>query len=118
MIEICYDPEKLRLTVKGHAGAGVQGQDLICCAVSVMTYTLAANVRRMQRRGWLKKAKIRLAPGDADISCVPAAGARDSVCSRVDAVCLGFLMLAREYPDFVRFQIRNREVLHEEEKLA
>lgn len=109
MIEIRYEPDHMRMTLKGHAGAGVPGQDLICCAASTMTYTLAANVRRMQKRGWLKKAKIRLSPGDAEIACTPHASVREAVSSRVDAVCLGFAMLAREYPDFVRFQMQKEE---------
>lgn len=118
MIEICYDPEGLCMTLRGHAGAGVPGQDLICCAASMLTYTLAANVRRMHKRGWLESGRIRLRPGDAEISCVPKKEARDMVVSRVDAICVGFLLLAREYPDFVRFQIHNKEVTNGTEGTA
>lgn len=108
MIEIYYDPRKLYVTLKGHAGAGVPGQDLICCAASAITYTLAANIRRMQKRGWLKKARIRLAPGDAEIICTPCAKAQEAVRCRVEAVCLGFAMLAQEYPEFVCFRAISR----------
>lgn len=118
MIGITYEPERCRLTLRGHAGAGESGQDLICCAVSALTYTLAANVRRMQKRGWLARAHIRLSPGDADISCVPGKGCREAVMGRMDAICMGFWMLSREYPDFVRFQLHSKEVCEHEERSA
>ena len=106
MIEIIYDPGKLQLKLKGHAGAGVPGQDLICCACSMNVYTLAANVRSMQRKGWMEYARLRLTPGDASISCVPKQDAQEQVRSRFEAIMLGFSMLAREYPEFVRFTVQ------------
>ena len=118
MIIISYDPEHCRITLRGHAGAGNPGQDLICCAASALTYTLAANVRRMQKRGWLKKAIIRMSAGDAEIVCVPGKHRRDPVRDRMDAICMGFWMLSREYPDFVRFQMNNKEVCEDEERSA
>lgn len=109
MIEICFYPADLRMTLKGHAGAGVPGQDLICCAVSALTYTLAANVRRMQRRGWLKKAGIRLRSGDAEITCTPFPEAGEWVRGRFETISLGYRMLWREYPDFIRYQEMEKE---------
>lgn len=106
MINICYDKEKFCLEMEGHAGAGIPGQDLVCCAASILVFTLAANVRRMRRHGWLEEARIRLAPGDARIVCMPHQYARDCVVSRMDAICLGFRMLEKEYPEFVKFTVR------------
>ena len=105
MIDIRYDKEKLTLELKGHAGAGVPGQDLVCCAASVLVYTLAANVRRMRKLGWLEEAKIRLTPGDARIACSPHGARRECVLSRLDAICMGFRMLEKEYPEFVKFTV-------------
>lgn len=106
MIEIQYEPVALHVRLKGHAGAAVKGQDLICCAASTVTCILAANVRDMQRRNWLKQAKIRLAPGDAEILCTPRNAQKEVVQNRVDALCLGYALLAEEYPDFVRLEIK------------
>ena len=115
MIDIVFERQPIRLRLKGHAGAGVPGQDMICCAASVMAYTAAANVRAMTRKGWVKKARIRLAPGDTEILCTPFAGSREPVRARMDALCLGFGLLAREYPEFVRFRTEKGEVSYEEE---
>lgn len=113
MIEIQYEPTRYCVSLAGHAGAGIPGQDLVCCAASMLIYTLSANVRAMQKRGWLKKAQIRLSPGDAKVACTPYANARSRVNCRIDAICLGFILLEKEYPDFVRFTILNREEIYE-----
>lgn len=118
MIEITYEPEKYRLTLQGHAGAGVVGQDLICCAASALTYTAAANVRAMQKKGWLRKAQLRLQPGQGRIRCWPREGMESWVQTRLDALCLGYLMLSREYPDFVRFRLIQKEECNHDDKSA
>lgn len=105
MITIRYDKKKLCLELEGHAGAGVPGQDLVCCAASILVYTLAANVRRMRSRGWVEEAKIRLTPGDARIICSPYETMRECVTARMDAICLGFWMLEKEYPEFVKVTV-------------
>ena len=105
MIDIRYNRETFRLQLEGHAGAGIPGQDLICCAASILVYTMAANVRRMRRYGWLEEAKIHLEPGNASIRCLPYDHASDRVAARMDAICLGFWMLQKEYPEFVRVTV-------------
>ena len=104
MIEIVFEPKRLSLTLRGHAGAGMPGQDLICCAASILTYTLAANVRQMQKKGWLRSGAIRLSPGDAAIACTPAKLYREQAEARFECLCLGFRLLARDYPEFVSFR--------------
>ena len=105
MIDIRYDRETFCLRLEGHAGAGVPGQDLICCAASMLVYTMAANVRTMRRQQWLEEAQIHLEPGNARISCLPYTYASDWVAVRMDAICLGFWMLQKEYPEFVSFTV-------------
>ena len=105
MISIQYDPGNYALGLDGHAGAGIPGQDLVCCAVSTLVYTMAANVRRMRCRGWLEEAEIQLLPGKARIRCHPYDHAVGRVAARLEAICLGFRILEKEYPEFVRFTI-------------
>lgn len=118
MIEIRYAPGHYRVKLEGHAGAGVYGQDLVCSAASVITYTLAANVRSMHKRGWLQSARLRLAPGSAFIQCTPKKEHAEAVKSRMDAITMGYCLLAREYPDFVRFQMETKEEINGKEKSA
>ena len=105
MIDIRYDKKTYCLQLEGHAGAGVPGQDLICCAASTLVYTMAVNVRRMRLRGWLENAEIRLNPGNAKIRCLPYAETAQRVQARLEAICLGFWMLEKEYPEFIKFTV-------------
>lgn len=103
MIDISFDKKTLCLQLEGHAGAGVPGQDLICCAASTLVYTMAVNVRRMRLRGWLEEAEIRLNPGNAKIRCNPYPHTAGAVQARLEAICLGFWILGKEYPEFIKY---------------
>ena len=40
MIEVRYDPDRLRLSINGHSGYAPIGQDIVCAGVSTLIYTL------------------------------------------------------------------------------
>ena len=44
MTEITYNHQEKKVTIKGHAQSGEYGNDLVCAAVSALTYTLAENI--------------------------------------------------------------------------
>lgn len=100
MIHITFDRKKSSVTVKGHAGSGEAGHDLVCSAVSALVYTLAADVDRL---GY--PSVIRLDAGDAEISCTPDSAYRLMVEYLYESICVGFEMLAEEYSEFIQYQI-------------
>lgn len=107
MIEIVYDRPKLTVTVKGHAGSGEAGHDLVCAAASMLVYTLAANVRTMaDDHARVRRPKIMLADGDALISCSPVHGMSAVMTLVFDSVCAGFELLAQQKPDNVSYERR------------
>lgn len=103
MVEIVYYRRFHRVTVKGHAGTAPAGEDLVCAAVSALTYTLAENVEQLHRLGKVTEPEIRLENGDAEISCVPVVGYRSIVRVIFGAVCIGFAMLSEKYPEAVSY---------------
>lgn len=97
MIRVVYDGQHHRLLMQGHAGYPCKGIDPICCAASVLCYTLAENVRRLD-----PKAQILLRPGYARIQC------RNGNAAPVFACCYrGLSMLAEQYPAYIRCKLRN-----------
>lgn len=42
MIKVRYYPDEHKITMKGHAGAGPKGADIVCAAASFNIYTLAS----------------------------------------------------------------------------
>lgn len=106
MIQAVYYRKYNRLTVTGHAGAAEPGQDLICASASMLAYTLAANVANMAGAGQVRQPIIKLDEGDAEISCNPRHNLKNSVTLVFDSVCIGFALLAKDYPEFVTYEIR------------
>lgn len=88
-ISICKR-EKLKLLATGHAGAGKKGEDLVCCAVSTLLCTLAAELSRL---GCGDAAA--LASGYAAFS-VPMKAA-----SAFSFAATGLRLLAAQYPQYI-----------------
>lgn len=105
MVDIVYYRRFNRVTVKGHAGTAPAGQDLVCAAVSTLTYTLAENVAQLHRLGKVAEPEIRLENGDAEISCVPSVAFKNIVRAFFEAVCIGFALLEEKYPDVISYRV-------------
>ncbi len=104
MIRVRYTPDKFRVTVEGHAGSAERGRDLICAAVSTLVLTLAENVARMKKAGWLEGHGVEIMAGKARIQCLPReewTGAAEVV---FGAVFAGFELLGRKWPEFVKVE--------------
>ena len=105
MIKAVYYREKHRLTLTGHANSGEAGHDLVCASASILAYTLASFVTGMADSGQLRARCVRLAPGDARIGCRVDPAHDAAVALVFDSICAGFELLARDYPDFIKFEI-------------
>lgn len=106
MIEVVYHRKYSRLTVKGHAYSGEQGHDLVCSAASMLAYTLAVNVANLTDNGHARDPVIKLEPGDAEISCKPNTRFKSASALVFESVCVGFEVLAHDYPDNISYEIR------------
>ena len=106
MIQATYYRKYNRLTVTGHAGAAKPGHDLVCASASMLAYTLAANVANMADNEQVRQPVIKNNDGDTEISCTPRHNLKTSVTLVFDSVCVGFELLAHDYPEFVKYEIR------------
>ena len=105
MIQVTYYREHCRVTVEGHAHSAEPGHDLVCAGVSALAYTLAANVGNLEDSGKVRFAYARLDPGNAEIGCTPKGKYAALVGCVLNAVCVGFEMLARQYPEYISYEI-------------
>ena len=105
MIQVVYHRNFHRLTITGHAGAAEPGYDLVCASASMLAYTLAANVANMADAGQVREPIIRNNEGDTEISCNPRHNLKASVTLVFDSVCVGFELLAHDYPEYVSYKI-------------
>ncbi len=99
MIRIVYRRDEHSVRIRGHAGSGEAGHDLVCAAVSILAYTLAAFVLRMEEIGSAAHSTAALRSGEAEIDCTPMKEKSGEVTSVMDALCEGYAILAGEYPE-------------------
>lgn len=106
MIQAVYYRKYNRLTVEGHAYSAEPGHDLVCASASMLAYTLAANVANMADHGQVRQPIIENAPGKTEISCNPISRYKSTVALVFDSVCVGFELLAHDYPENISYEIR------------
>lgn len=105
MIHVTYHRQFNRVTVKGHAGSGPDGHDLLCAACSALALTLAVNVSNMAAQDAVHDVSIDLSEGNAEIQCTAYRRYRDSVAQVYRTVCAGFEVLSTQYPENISFEI-------------
>ena len=107
MIKVIYDRNHCRVTVEGHAHSGDHGHDLVCASASMLSYTLASFVKNTHKAKQVKKPILKLEPGNAVVSCKPKRGFGPAVTLVFDAICGGYELLARNYPNNISYTINN-----------
>lgn len=105
MIQVIYYRSYNRLTIEGHAHSGEPGQDLVCAACSALAYTLAANVGNMETRGQVQDVIVQLEPGNAVIGCRPKNKYTAIVARIMEAICVGFEILATDNHEYISYEI-------------
>ncbi len=106
MIHATYYRKYNRLTVTGHANSAEPGHDLVCASASMLAYTLTANVANMADNGQVREPIMKMDKGDTEISCNPRHNLKATVTLVFDSVCVGFELLAHEYPEYISYEIR------------
>lgn len=105
MIKVIYHRDRNRVSVTGHAESGEAGHDLVCASASILCYTLASFVNNMKIARQVYNPKSELREGDALISCEPPNKYKNSVTLVFDSICGGFDILAKNYPDYISFEM-------------
>ena len=99
--------KRVSLRVRGHAGLAPHGFDILCASVSILTYTLAQNLKGIENRGGLKyPLKFKTKDGDAIITCRAKDDEEYSELLHIYCVIqTGFILLAHNYPQFVAVEM-------------
>lgn len=96
MIEIEYRPAYFSVTVKGHAGAGEPGHDIVCAGVSALVYAMSA-----RGSGRYRAAEENDQVGDAFVRCYPRPGEEALCREMLETGMDGLRAIARTYPEYV-----------------
>lgn len=89
--------EKNKITINGHAGYGPEGQDIVCSAISILTYTLI---------GALEDADIDyyedIRPGHAHIEAFPDNKNFEKSEIIFEVITKGLQILCENFAEFVQ----------------
>ena len=95
----------IHMTVKGHAASAPKGEDLICAAATMLTYTLAQTVQFLDEEGKLKlKPRLEIADGEATIIATPTKDGYAEALHAFFVVQCGAHVLAHNSPGFVKLE--------------
>lgn len=90
---------KCVLQVEGHANYADRGTDIVCSAVSILSYTIAESIENIDAREKI----IDIADGHIYIEVAAEDVVSKAVCLvAFDTIMKGFELLAEYYPDNVR----------------
>jgi len=110
MVEVkfhAYPDGHLGMTVRGHAGFGEKGQDIVCAAVSILVLTAAETAQRLYLRGHLTQApETVLQEGFARVRLQPKPRFRQQARQALETVRTGMELLACSHPRHVRLKGR------------
>lgn len=90
--------DKYGLEIRGHAGAGPVGGDIVCAAVSVLADTYAVAVRDLGAEFSLRQGPGRM---EIRVGAVPRRSRRELAAVRA-AILVGLGRVSQAYPDRVR----------------
>ena len=93
----------MRLEVSGHAGQAEMGKDIVCSAVSILTYTLAATIEGMELDKQADHVEVKLESGDAVIQAhCRDSKAFDSMTQALHVIGTGYRLIEQNYPEYVQ----------------
>lgn len=103
MTLIRYDEHRNRLTVYGHSGYAEKGADIVCAAVSALTYTMANALMGLEQQGLVGDLHIRMDSGEAELSCVPVnQSGKTALSTVIDTIMGGYGLIAGSHPEHVQ----------------
>jgi uncharacterized protein YsxB (DUF464 family) len=99
------EAEGCALRLRGHAGSGEPGHDLICAGVSALVLALREELLYLEGRGDLRLRSLRLEPGDAELLWEPAPGREEAAQTAFDTVLRGLRLLERLFGEHVQVTV-------------
>ena len=103
MIKITFKPKSFALDIKGHAGHGKKGEDIVCSAISTLFYTLSQSL--YEATDMLEDISFSDKDGNGHLSCKPKAEYEANVSLIYWTILNGFQLVAENYKNFVKLKV-------------
>lgn len=104
MINITFKPKTMELEIKGHAGYGKKGKDIVCSAISTLFYTLGEAL--YESSDMLEEAPIfKDEEGEGYLRCTPKEEYEGNIARTYWTILVGMQMVADQYKKHVKFKV-------------
>lgn len=105
-VEIYNNKNELRMCISGHAGYGElnnlpSGCDIVCSAISIISYTVMQRVTDMENEGKTISTEIDYKPGYVSIFVTVQDNFRKELSWTVETIKTAYKLLSDTYPDFI-----------------
>ncbi len=90
------------ISIIGHAGHGIDGQDIVCAACSMLACTLMECMSRADRDGYLVRHDCSMKDGNVRINAITTDYGRKRVDTIVSVIRAGYELLESQYPENVK----------------
>lgn len=99
-IKLTQREDRVRVSIHGHALVN-PGNDPVCAALSVLTYTMIGNLDKLEESGKIRDLIVDIDDGHVIVSFTDLKKKWKGVW---DVLSVGYRMLAEEYPNNVFFE--------------
>ena len=94
------------MSIEGHAGQAPKGQDLICSAASILSYTVAQYLEFVEmEEGLTTPPRIEMEEGQTIIVANPTEEYLAEVLNAFFVAEVGYSLLAQNYPQYVELKM-------------
>ena len=104
MVTIKIDTKTLELTAEGHANSAPMGEDLVCCAVSILLQTLCIWTEEQDKAGRLISLKEEIEPGHVYLNPQPYGWSRREILTAFCVIREGLKALAEQNENYIRME--------------
>ena len=104
MIDITFNPNTYTLDIKGHAGHGEKGEDIVCSAISTLFYTLGEALYGASHM-IAEEIVFNDEDGNGHLSCKPKEEYEKNISLIFWTILVGFELVAKNYEKNVQLLV-------------
>lgn len=101
MTRVFVDNRNLAVSVQGHSGYGKAGSDIVCAAISILTYAFEKSVQKDEYNAHCHRDAKTAA---FTVECYPVKDARAECAAKLEVLTAGLELLAEEFGEYIRIE--------------
>ncbi|HZK22207.1 MAG TPA: ribosomal-processing cysteine protease Prp [Oscillospiraceae bacterium] len=89
------------ISVAGHAGFDEVGKDIVCAAISALTYTMINALKWAEDENCLYIRAESVDDGSVYLEVLPYDFSREKIDTIIETCIIGYSLIEEDYPDYI-----------------